>query len=257
MDSKRGGRRQREGRALLPVTRRLACAGWLVWQAVAQTNSGIFRIHPVRPVAELRAEALAAKPPEEPGHFRPSDLVDLSALDPRIKLDIRYATSDNFLSTPVYSSARAFLQRPAAEALLRAHRELLQQGYGLLIFDAYRPWYVTRIFWDATPPDKHEFVADPAEGSRHNRGCAVDLSLYDLKTGREVEMTGVYDEMSQRSYPNYAGGTAEQRSHRQLLRREMEKQGFTVYPSEWWHFDYQDWKEYAIQNVPFEQLAHK
>jgi D-alanyl-D-alanine dipeptidase len=222
--------------------------------AAAQNRPGIFRIQPMRPVAELRAEALAAKPPAEQGSFRKSDLVDLATLDPRIKLDIRYATSDNFLSTPVYSSARAFLQRPAAEALLRAHRELVKQGYGLLIFDAYRPWYVTKMFWDATPPDKHEFVANPAEGSRHNRGCAVDLSLYDLKTGREIEMTGGYDEMSERSYPDYAGGTAEQRSHRQLLRREMEKQGFSVYPSEWWHFDYHDWKEYAIQNIPFEDL---
>ena len=231
-----------------------ACAAWLVWAAAAQTRPGIFRIQPVRPVAELRAAALAAKPPEEPGHFRPSDLIDLAPLDARIKLDIRYATSDNFLSTPVYSSARAFLQRPAAEALLRAHRSLLKQGYGLVIFDAYRPWYVTKIFWDATPADKHEFVADPAEGSRHNRGCAVDLSLYDLRTGQEVEMTGVYDEMSERSYPDYAGGTAEQRLHRQLLRREMEGQGFTVYPSEWWHFDYKDWKDYGIQNVPFEEI---
>jgi D-alanyl-D-alanine dipeptidase len=221
----------------------LACA------LAAQTRPGIFRIRPVRPVAELRAEALAATPPAEKGHFRASDLVDLSALDSRIKLDIRYATPDNFLSTPVYASARAFLQRPAAEALLRAHRELLKQGYGLMIFDAYRPWYVTKIFWDATPPDKHDFVADPAQGSRHNRGCAVDLTLYDLKTGREIEMTGGYDEMSERSYPGYTGGTPEQRARRDLLRREMEKQGFTVYPSEWWHFDYRDWKEYAIQNV--------
>jgi D-alanyl-D-alanine dipeptidase len=221
----------------------LACA------LAAQTRPGIFRIRPVRPVAELRAEALAAAPPAEKGHFRASDLVDLSALDSRIKLDIRYATPDNFLSTPVYASARAFLQRPAAEALLRAHRELLKQGYGLMIFDAYRPWYVTKIFWDATPPDKHDFVADPAQGSRHNRGCAVDLTLYDLKTGREIEMTGGYDEMSERSYPGYTGGTPEQRARRDLLRREMEKQGFTVYPSEWWHFDYRDWKEYAIQNV--------
>src|SRR5579872_3585112 len=212
----------------------------------------VFRITPVRPVAELRAEALAARPPVEKGEFRKSDLVDLAALDPRIKLDIRYATSDNFLSTPVYSSARAFLQRPAAEALLRAHRELMKQGYGLLIFDAYRPWYVTKIFWDATPPDKHEFVADPSQGSRHNRGCAVDLTLYELKTGKEVEMTGGYDEMSQRSYPNYTGGTPEQRARRDLLRRAMEQQGFTVYESEWWHFDYRDWQYYGIGNIPFD-----
>lgn len=113
---------------------------------VAQQHPQVFRIHPVRPVAELRAEALAAQPPKESGQFRRSDLVDLATLDPHIKLDIRYATTDNFLSTPVYTSARAFLQRPAAQALLRAHRELMKQGYGLLIFDAYRPWYVTKIF---------------------------------------------------------------------------------------------------------------
>ncbi|HTS24356.1 MAG TPA: M15 family metallopeptidase [Bryobacteraceae bacterium] len=220
----------------------------------AQDRPRIFRITPVRPVAELRREALAAQPPHEDGEFLKPDLADISKLDPRIKLEIRYATSENFLSTPVYTSARAFLQRPAAEALLRAHRELLQQGYGLLIFDGYRPWYVTRIFWDATPPDKHEFVADPAKGSRHNRGCAVDLTLYELKSGREVEMTGVYDEMSERSYPNYAGGTAGQRARRDLLRRTMEQQGFSVYDSEWWHFDFQTWQHYAIQNIPFEEI---
>ncbi|MGA2738536.1 MAG: M15 family metallopeptidase [Bryobacteraceae bacterium] len=236
--------------------RRWALSIVLLACAAAQTRPGIFRIQPVRPVAELRVAALAAQPPTEQGSFRKPDLVDIAALDPRIKLDIRYATSDNFLSTPVYSSARAFLQRPAAEAMLRAHRELLKQGYGLLIFDAYRPWYVTKMFWDATPPDKHEFVANPADGSRHNRGCAVDLSLYDLKTGHEIEMTGGYDEMSERSYPNYAGGTEEQRAHRQLLRREMEKQGFTVFDTEWWHFDYHDWKAYGIQNVTFEEIAH-
>jgi D-alanyl-D-alanine dipeptidase len=226
----------------------------LLTLAGAQEPPKIFRITPVRPVAELRAEAIRAEPPQESGKFRKSDLVDLTKLDPKIRLDVRYATKGNFLSTPVYSSARTFLQRPAAEALLRAHLELVAKGYGLLIFDAYRPWYVTKIFWDATPADKHEFVADPAKGSRHNRGCAVDLSLYDLKTGREIEMTGVYDEMSERSYPTYTGGTAEQRRMRDLLRTAMEKQGFTVYETEWWHFDYRDWQKYAIQNVPFEEI---
>jgi len=236
---------------------RLRLAGVLLLAAItaAQDRPAVFRIQPVRPVAALRATALAAKPPVESGTFRKSDLVDLTTLDPRIKLDIRYATSDDFLSTPVYTSARAFLQRPAAEALLRAHREFMKQGYGVVVFDAYRPWYVTKIFWDATPPDKHEFVADPSQGSRHNRGCAVDMSLYDLKTGREIEMTGGYDEMSPRSYPDYTGGTAAQRAHRELLRHTMEQQGFTVYPSEWWHYDYRDWKEYAIQNVPFEEIG--
>ncbi|HEX8986180.1 MAG TPA: M15 family metallopeptidase [Bryobacteraceae bacterium] len=220
----------------------------------AQQGPRVFRIIPVRPVAGLRAEALAAAPPREPGGFRRAELVDVAKLDRRIRLDIRYATSDNFLGTPVYSSARAYLQRPAARALLRAQGELLRRGYGLMIFDAYRPWYVTKIFWDATPPDKHEFVADPAKGSRHNRGCAVDLTLYDMKSGSEVEMPGTYDEMSERSYPAYTGGMAEQRAHRDLLRAAMERQGFTVYPSEWWHFDYRDWPHYAIGNAPFEDV---
>ncbi len=221
---------------------------------LSQDRPQVFRIAPVRPVEALRAEALAAEPPREHGDFRPSELVDLAKLDGRIRLDIRYATANDFLSTPVYTSARAFLQRPAADALLRAHRELLKQGYGLLIFDGYRPWYVTKIFWDATPRDKHEFVADPAKGSRHNRGCAVDLSLYDLRTGREVEMPGVYDEMSERSYPNYRGGTVDQRQRRDLLRSAMEKQGFKVNEAEWWHFDYRDWRHYAIQNIRFEEI---
>lgn len=230
------------------------CVLLAVLALAAQERPQVFRITPVRPVAELRAEALAARPPREQGDFLRSDLVDVAKLDPHIKLDIRYATSDDFLSTPVYTSARALLQRPAAEALLRAHRKLMKQGYGLLIFDAYRPWYVTKIFWDATPSEKHQFVADPAKGSRHNRGCAVDLTLYDLRTGWEIPMTGIYDEMSERSYPDYAGGTRDQREHRHVLRAAMEAQGFTVFETEWWHFDYRDWPRYAIQNIPFEEI---
>lgn len=209
---------------------------------------------PVRPIGELTEEALRATPPAETGTFRPSDLVELTTLDPTIRLDIRYATADNFLGTPVYTQARAFLQRPAAQALARVSKTLAPQGYGLLVHDAYRPWYVTQVFWDATPEDKHDFVADPAEGSRHNRGCAVDLGLYDLKSGKPVAMPSDYDEFSERAHSEYAGGSEEERGHRNLLRRAMEAEGFTVYPQEWWHFDYRDWKSYAIQNVRFEDL---
>jgi D-alanyl-D-alanine dipeptidase len=212
-------------------------------------NGNVFRITPVRPVDELRREALAASPPKESPDLLKPDLVDLAKLDKSIHLDIRYATTDNFLSQPLYEAAKAKMQRPAAQALLRAHRNLKKQGYGLLIHDAYRPWYVTKIFWDATPPDKHEFVANPAQGSRHNRGCAVDLTLYHLKTGKPVDMVGVYDEMSERSYPDYPGGTTAQRATRSILRKAMEAEGFTVFESEWWHFDYKDWNKYAIGNV--------
>ena len=223
--------------------------------AAGNTATEVFRITPVRPVSELLPIALAAQPPHETGQFKPADLVELTALDPTIHLDIRYATSRNFLSTPIYSQARAFMQRPAAEALVRVQRSFATQGYALLVFDAYRPWYVTRVFWDATPPDLHRFVADPSEGSRHNRGCAVDLSLYDLRTGAPVSMPSAYDETTERAYPGYAGGTPEQRRLRDLLRAHMEAEGFAVYEYEWWHFDYRDWRSYGIQNVRFEDIG--
>jgi CubicO group peptidase (beta-lactamase class C family)/D-alanyl-D-alanine dipeptidase len=212
------------------------------------------QITPVRKPSEMRAEALAAKPPAETRPKTP-DLVELRGLDPTIKYDIRYATSNNFMGTPFYTSAHAFMQRPAAEAVARASAELHTLGYGLLIHDAYRPWYVTKMFWDGTPPDKHIFVADPSQGSRHNRGAAVDLTLYVLATGAPIRMTGGYDEMTDRSFPLYPGGTSLQRWHRDLLRHAMETQGFTVYEAEWWHFDYKDWRSYPIGNLTFEQLA--
>ncbi|CAN5506999.1 hypothetical protein BH10ACI4_BH10ACI4_10660 [soil metagenome] len=213
-----------------------------------------FHITPLRPVEQLRLEALNASPPAERGDFQAADLIELVTLDPAIRLDIRYASANNFLGTPVYSEARAFLQRPAAEALLRAHRDLEAIGYGLIIHDAYRPWYVTKMFWDATPSDKKFFVANPVEGSKHNRGCAVDLSLYDLKTGQEVQMPSGYDEMTSRAYSNFRGGTAEERARRALLRKAMAKEHFSVNPAEWWHFDYKDWKRYAISNIRFEDI---
>jgi D-alanyl-D-alanine dipeptidase len=214
-----------------------------------------FRIAPLHPVEELRQKALLAQPPKETGTFRQSDLVELVKLDSTIKLDIRYATPNNFLGTPVYTQARAFLQRPAAEAVAHASQKLRPLGYGLIIHDGYRPWYVTRIFWDATPNQQKKFVANPREGSKHNRGCAVDLSLYDLKTGEEVEMPSGYDDFTEKAYANYPGGTNEERARRTILRKAMLAQGFQVNPTEWWHFDYKDWKQYAIGNLRFEDLG--
>ena len=224
---------------------------------IGGVSGGIFRLPAVKNLDELRNAALAAHLPTETGDFRKPDLVALTSMDPAIKLDVRYATTNNFLGTSVYSESAAFLQRPAAEALARVQHNLQAAGYGLLIHDAYRPWYVTKIFWEATPPDKRIFVADPSQGSRHNRGCAVDLSLYDLTTGRPIEFVGVYDEMSERSYAGYPGGTSLERWHRDLLRSAMEDEGFLVYPFEWWHFDYVDWPKYPILNLTFEQLDKK
>ena len=217
-------------------------------------GAGQLRVQPLRPVGAVLAEAANQQPPAESGTFRPTDLVELVKMDPSIKLDIRYATTNNFLGAAFYSQARAFLQRPAAEAGARASAALHKAGYGLLVHDGYRPWYVTKAFWDATPPDRKWLVANPASGSKHNRGCAVDLTLYDLATGKVVDMPSTYDESTQRAYAFYPGGTDLQRWHRALLRRAMEAEGFTVNPTEWWHFDYKDWKDYRIGNVRFEQI---
>lgn len=214
-----------------------------------------FRLKPRRPIDELRRAAQAAMPPiEKNALFRKPDLIDVTTLDPALKLEVRYASKDNFLGTPLYTSARAFLQRPAAEALVRANKRLAKDGYGLLIHDAYRPWYVTKMFRDATPERYHLFVADPAQGSRHNRGCAVDVTLYDRATGTAVTMVGGYDEFSDRSYPDYLGGTSLQRWQRDRLRQALEAEGFAVYEAEWWHFDYRDWRLYPILNRRFEDL---
>jgi D-alanyl-D-alanine dipeptidase len=223
-------------------------------QIEPRPGSNQLRVTPVRSVDSLRVEALAASPPQEPGPFAPNELVELVRLDPSIRLDIRYATTNNFLGTRVYEQARAFLQRPAAEAVVRAHRALRSSGYGLLVHDGYRPWYVTKIFWDAVPADTKWLVADPAQGSRHNRGAAVDLTLFDLATGQPVEMPSTYDESTGRAYANYPGGTTRQRWHRALLRRAMEAEGFHANVLECWHFDHATWRSFAITNLPFDRI---
>jgi len=184
-------------------------------------------------------------------------LVELVKLSKSIKLDIRYATDNNFVGRQVYPEARAFLQRPAAEAVVRVHKKLKEQGLGLVIFDGYRPWTITKLFWEVTPEEKRKFVANPETGSKHNRGCAVDLSIYDRKTGRLIDMPSGFDEFTERASPNYTGGTETERANRDLLRRLMEAEGFTVNVNEWWHFDYQNWQDYAIYDIPFSEIGKK
>jgi len=196
------------------------------------------------------------KPPSEPGPFRETDLVELLRLDPSLRLDVRYATDDNFVGRPLYPEARAFLQRPAAEALVRVHRNLALQGLGIVVFDGYRPWSVTLAFWEAATPEQRAqgFVADPAGGSRHNRGCAADVTLFDRATGETLPMPSAYDDFTERAHPSYTGGSDEARSNRDRLRLAMEAEGFSVYENEWWHFDHRDWREYEILDVPFEEI---
>jgi D-alanyl-D-alanine dipeptidase len=181
-------------------------------------------------------------------------MVELSVMDSTIHLDIRYATIHNFMGRAMYDTGRAFLRRAAAEALERVQKHLVSRGLGLMIFDAYRPWRVTKAFWDATPPEKRKFVANPSKGSVHNRGCAVDLTLYDRKTGKELPMPSGYDEFSGRAAPSYPGGTSKERANRALLRSVMEREGFEVNSGEWWHYDYRGWKTFDVLDIPFNEL---
>ncbi|MEP6730798.1 MAG: M15 family metallopeptidase [bacterium] len=244
----------RTRRAILPTT--IAELHLTRREVGPQEGSNQLQVTPVRSIVDIRRDALAASPPAEPTPARKTNLVELTALDPTIRLEIRYATTNNFLGTRFYDEARAFMQRPAAEAVVRANQKLRTLGYGLLIHDAYRPWYVTKMFWDATPVDKRWLVANPAEGSKHNRGAAVDLTLFDLATGQPIEMPSTYDESTGRAYAEYPGGTSLQRWHRALLRNAMVGEGFLVNPSEWWHFDYSSWRDYGIGNVKFDLIGH-
>ena len=142
-------------------------------------------------------------------------------------LDIRYATTNNFTGAVFYNQARASDATTGRRGSCACQCEVERWGLGLLVHDAYRPWHVTKMFWDATPGAMKDFVANPANGSRHNRGCAVDLTLYDLRTGEPIEMVAGYDEFSTRSFPLYPGGTSRQRWYRDLLRRNMEAEEFT------------------------------
>jgi D-alanyl-D-alanine dipeptidase len=184
-------------------------------------------------------------------------LLELIKLDNTIKLDIRYAREDNFVGRPVYSAARAFLQPVAAKSLVRIHQKLREKNLGLIIFDGYRPWSVTKLFWEVVREDQKKFVADPEKGSKHNRGCAVDLSLFDLETGNLVEMPSDFDEFNEKASPDYQGGTHKERENRDLLRRMMESEDFIVNPKEWWHFDHKDWEKYEIYDIPFSEFGEK
>lgn len=183
-----------------------------------------------------------------------TDLVELTTLDPTILLDVRYAREDNFLGRPVYPQARAFLQRAAAQALVRVHRSLASEGLGLLVFDGYRPWSVTKMFWDATPQEHRIFVADPEEGSRHNRGCAVDVTLFDRATGQPLPMPSDFDEFTERAYADWGGASEPERINRARLRAAMEQEDFKVFEFEWWHFDHGSWEDHPVLDLTFADI---
>jgi D-alanyl-D-alanine dipeptidase len=179
-------------------------------------------------------------------------LIDLKVKIPSIQLDIRYATNNNFTRKKVYTSSKAFLREPAAMALSKVQEELKTRGLGLKVYDAYRPYEATILFYNLIRDTM--FVASPEKGSRHNRGCAVDVSLIDLQTGTELEMPTMFDDFSERANPQYNDLPDRIIRNRSILLEAMRNHGFEVYNSEWWHIDFQGWQNFTLMDLTFEEL---
>ena len=180
------------------------------------------------------------------------ELVDIKKAIPSVVLDIRYATKNNFMQQVMYKQARAFARKPVVEKLKLIQAELKKKGYGLKIYDGYRPYAVTVSFYEKAS-DKN-FVANPAKGSKHNRGCAVDLSIIDLKTGKDVPMPTPYDSFEAAAAPHYSDLPAHVIKNRDYLINTMQANGFKVIYNEWWHFDFIGWQDYNLMDIPFEKL---
>lgn len=180
------------------------------------------------------------------------ELVDLKEFIPGIVLDIRYATPNNFTGERIYTLARAYTRRPVAEALRRVQASLKEAGYGIKIFDAYRPYQATVKFYEVYHDTT--YVASPYRGSRHNRGCAIDMTLIDLKTGKELPMPTGYDSFQKAAWPSTPVADPVIRKNRSMLIDAMEEQGFKVNASEWWHFDFIGWDRFDVMDIDFEEL---
>jgi len=182
-----------------------------------------------------------------------SNFVDVESLG--IPIDVRYATTNNFMHEQLYPIAKVYLRAPAARALADVERDLAHEHLGIKVFDGYRPWSVTKKMWDKIhDPD---YVADPAKGSRHNRGAAVDLTLIDLRTGQELAMPTPYDDFTSRAHQDFNDLPPEVIANRAKLRDVMIKHGFEPLPTEWWHFDYAGWQRFGIENVPLPELERR
>lgn len=179
-------------------------------------------------------------------------LMNLETIIPGVQLDIRYATANNFTGQKVYDSAMAFLRLAPAKALQQVQNELKAQNLGLRVYDAYRPYTITIKFYEIYKDTN--FVAAPWLGSRHNRGCAVDVSLIDLSTQQEIPMPTEYDDFTAKAKPDYADLPDSVKANRKLLIDIMAKYNFEVHHSEWWHFDYTGWDKYYLMDIPFRQL---
>ena len=181
-----------------------------------------------------------------------SDLVDIQSINPRIRVDIRYATSNNFIGKPVYPCAKCYLRRKVAMKLDQIQKRLEKIGLGLKIFDGYRPLSAQKVFWDYCPDPR--FVAPPDKGSEHNRGAAVDLTLVDQE-GKELKMPTGFDDFTDKAHRSYERLPKEVLHNRMLLESVMSEQGFIPLASEWWHFDDEEVEKYPIEDIALDQLA--
>ena len=183
------------------------------------------------------------------------ELVDLEKIIPDIVLDIRYATRNNFTGEQIYDMAKAYERKPVATALVKVQADLRKEGLGLKIFDAYRPYRATVKFYEVYRDTT--YVASPYRGSRHNRGCAIDLTLIELSTGNELKMPTGYDVFTKKAWPSTPVTDAEVRKNRSKLITVMARHGFKVNSSEWWHFDFVGWKNFEVLDVDFAELERK
>jgi D-alanyl-D-alanine dipeptidase len=181
------------------------------------------------------------------------EFVDIEKVNPRILVDIRYATNDNFTSQKVYPISKCFLRKRTAWKLNNVQKELEKRGVGLKVWDGYRPLHVQWIFWKLVPDER--FVGNPARsGSKHNRGAAVDVTLVDQQ-GRELFMPSGFDEFSEKAFRNSPNTPKEAQANSKLLEDLMYEQGFIGYPSEWWHYEDTEWESYPIEDISLEELA--
>lgn len=181
-------------------------------------------------------------------------MVELKSLIPHIRYDLRYATANNFMHRRMYTPPpqHTFLRAPAAHALTAVQQELNNQGYGLKIFDAYRPYSVTVSFWELVKDER--YVANPSKGSGHNRGLAVDLTVIDLKTGKELDMGTGFDNFTDSAHQNFTALPETVLKNRQLLKTTMQKHGFAPLETEWWHYYWPNDKDYEVLDIPFALL---
>ena len=183
-----------------------------------------------------------------------ADLVDIKEVNPRIVVDVRYSTEDNFTKKKLYDSNTCFLRKSAAVKLDAVQKELEKVNLGLKVWDCYRPLGVQRIFWEILPDER--FVANPEKGSRHNRASAVDLTLVDSQ-GKELQMPTGFDDFSPRAGHDYQDLPDRVIKNRELLKDLMEKGGFISLPEEWWHYDDQNWEHFDLMDIPFRDLRQR